>query len=79
MLLTKPIAPTQSRRGWLVAQGIGLIHPDAIDDLPPEAGHHMKQVIDDLRLRAVLMHLQIEGCVHVHGDGLDFFAAFRAK
>lgn len=39
----------------------------------------MKQVIGDLGLRAALLHLQVEGRVHVHGDSLDRFAACLAQ
>lgn len=57
----------------VVTQDIGLNYPDEINDLPSVAGH-LKQIIDDFSLRTVLPHIQIEGRVHVHGDGLDVLA-----
>lgn len=39
----------------------------------------MEEVIDDLGVWAVLPDLQIEGGVHVHGDGLDLPATVFAE
>lgn len=37
---------------WRLSQAVGLIDPDAIDDLAAILGHDVEQVVDDLGLRA---------------------------
>lgn len=63
----------------LILQGIGLIDTDAVNDFPSEACNDVKQVIDDLGIRAVFANLPIEGGVHVYGDGFDALTAFLAQ
>ena len=63
----------------MVAQGIGLINPYPIDDVPTETGDDMEEVVNDLSLRTMLLHLQIERGVHVHGHGFDLPATLRSQ
>ncbi|MNT05889.1 hypothetical protein D3C72_1405340 [compost metagenome] len=63
----------------VIAQTVGLVHAHPVDHLPPVFGHHVKQVVDHPRLRAVRLHLQIESGIHVHGDCVDAGTARRPQ
>ena len=60
-------------------QCVGLIHPDTVYHLPTVARHDMEQVINHLGLRTMFFYLQIEGGVHVHGNGFNLLALFAQQ
>ena len=81
-----PVAQQQPARGLdhpprrpVLAQPVGFVHPHPVDHLAAVLGHHVEQVIDHLRVRAVLLHLQVVGGVHVHRHRTQPCAAFRAQ
>ena len=57
-----------------MTQLICLIDSDPINDFPAKLGHHMKEIVDDTGLWAVVLHFQIHGGVHIHGNSLNALA-----
>lgn len=55
----------------MVAQSIGLIDSDPIDDVAAQSGDDVEEVIDHLGIWAMLPHLQIERRIHVHRDSFS--------
>lgn len=62
-------------RRFVFAQKVGLVDPDTVDHLAAIARHHMEQVVHHFGLRAMPLHFQVEGGVHVHRHRLDLLAA----
>lgn len=54
-----------------MAKRIRLVDPNAVDHVAPVASHDMEQVVRHFGLRVVLLHLQIEGGVHVDSHRFD--------
>ena len=60
-------------------QSVGLVHADAVHDLPPILHHDVEQVLDDLGVGALVAYLLREGLAHVHDRRLDPGPALLAK
>ena len=62
----------------VMTEAIGLIDACPIDDFPSVLGDDMKEVKDDLRLRAIAVNLQLVGGGHIHAYRVDSPTALLA-
>jgi len=86
LLQVRPVAQQQPTTlldhlasGLVMAKGIGLVYPDTVDHIASIAGNHVEQVVNDFRPRAMLLHFQIEGRIHVHRHSLDLLATLAEQ
>jgi hypothetical protein len=63
----------------LIAQPVRFVDADPIDHFPAVFGDDVEQVIDHARLRALLLHLQVECRVHVLRDAALLSRGNRAS
>ncbi len=71
VLEKKPAASLHRPAGGLVgSKSVGLVHPHAVDHFAAVLGHDVEEVVDHFGLRAMKLHLQVEGAVLVHRHGL---------
>ena len=65
--------------GGLITRGIVLVNTHPIGHVATEAGDDVEEVINDFRLRTMLLHLQTERRVHAHDHRFDLSAAFLSQ